>query len=167
MRDFVLFVSLIFLVVFLDQASKLWIVGNFTLYESLPVIPGLFSLTYLTNTGAAFGLLAGEQGVWRQIFFVGVAVVALTAIVFLYRKLRSVSAWYVIALGLIAGGAIGNLIDRVRLGSVIDFLDLYLGTRHWPAFNIADSAITVGVAIFLIMNLFFDKSAGSGSSPNR
>lgn len=157
-----LFVALILLVVLLDQASKLWIVGNFSLYESLPVVPGLFNLTYLTNTGAAFGMLAGDHGVWRQVFFIGVAVVALAAIGFLYRKLRAVSVWYGVALGLIAGGAIGNLIDRLRLGSVIDFLDVYVGVHHWPAFNLADSAITVGVAIFLLMNLFFDPAIGTG-----
>ena len=156
-----LLVSLIFLVVLLDQASKLWIVGHFSLYESLPVIPGLFNLTYLTNTGAAFGMLAGEQGVWRQVFFVGVAVVALAAIGFLYRKLRAASVWYAVALGLIAGGAVGNLIDRLRLGSVIDFLDVYVGVHHWPAFNLADSAITVGVAIFLLINFFFDPTAAT------
>lgn len=158
-----LFVALIFLVIILDQASKLWIVGNFTLYESVPVVPGLFSLTYLTNTGAAFGMLAGDHGVWRQVFFVGVAVVALAALGFLYRKLRSASVWYTVALGLIAGGAVGNLIDRLRLGSVIDFLDVYFGVHHWPAFNVADSAITVGVAIFLIMNFFFDPPANTHS----
>lgn len=159
-----LFVALMFLVILLDQASKLWIVGNFAVYESLPVVPGLFNLTYLTNTGAAFGLLAGEHGVWRQFFFVGVAVVALAALGFLYRKLRAISVWYAVALGLIAGGAVGNLIDRLRLGSVIDFLDVYIGVHHWPAFNLADSAITVGVAIFLIMNFFFDSTAGSKSN---
>jgi signal peptidase II len=155
-----LLVALIFLVVLLDQASKLWIVGHFSLYESLPVIPGLFNLTYLTNTGAAFGLLAGDHGAWRQVFFVGVAVAALTAICFLYRKLRPVSVWYGVALGLIAGGAVGNLIDRLRLGSVIDFLDVHIGVHHWPAFNLADSAITVGVAIFLLINFFFDRIDG-------
>jgi signal peptidase II len=159
----VLFIAPIVLVVLLDQASKLWIVTNFSLYESLPVIPGLFNLTYLTNTGAAFGLLAGDHGMWRQVFFIGVAVVALAAIGFLYRKLRPVSVWYAVALGLIAGGAIGNLIDRLRLGSVIDFLDVYVGVHHWPAFNLADSAISVGVAIFLLMNFFFDPTAGTGS----
>lgn len=159
-----LFAVLIFLVVALDQASKLWIVGHFSLYETLPLIPGLFNLTYLTNTGAAFGMLAGEQALWRQLFFVGVGVVALGAITYLYRRLRGASVWYGIALALIAGGAIGNLIDRLRLGSVIDFLDFYIRGHHWPAFNIADSAITVGVAIFLIMNLFFDHIDRTGTN---
>ena len=151
-----LFISLIILVVVLDQTSKFWIVSNFTLYESLPVVPGFFSLTYLTNTGAAFGILAGQPAVWRQMFFVGVSVVALVAIGFLYRRLREDSVWYEISLGLVAGGALGNLIDRLRLGSVVDFLDVYIDVHHWPAFNVADSAITVGVTIFMVMSLFFD-----------
>jgi len=150
------FVMLIVLVIVLDQLSKLWIVGNFSLYESLPLIPGFFSLTYLTNTGAAFGILAGQPALWRQIFFVGVGLVALVVICFMYRRLRNDSTWYEVALAFIAGGAIGNLVDRLRLGSVVDFLDVYVGTHHWPAFNVADSAITVGVAIFLVMNIFFD-----------
>lgn len=151
------FIVLILLVVALDQASKLWVVAHFSMYETLPVVPGFFNLTYLTNTGAAFGFLAGRPSAWRQVLFIVVGVAALAAIGFLYRRLRSTSAWYVAALGLIAGGAAGNLIDRVRLGSVIDFLDVYIGTRHWPAFNLADSAITVGVGIFLVYNLFFDE----------
>ena len=155
------FVMLIVLVIVLDQLSKLWIVGNFSLYESLPLIPGFFSLTYLTNTGAAFGILAGQPALWRQIFFVGVGLVALVAICFMYRRLRNDSTWYEVALAFIAGGAIGNLIDRLRLGSVVDFLDVYVGTHHWPAFNVADSAITVGVAIFLVMNIFFDEKQGN------
>ena len=150
------FAILIILVVVLDQLSKFWIVGNFSLYESLPVIPGFFSLTYLTNTGAAFGILAGHPVWWRQAFFVTVALVALVFIGFMYRRLRNDSVWYEVALAFIAGGAIGNLVDRVLLGSVTDFLDVYVGTHHWPAFNVADSAISVGVAIFLVMNIFFD-----------
>ncbi len=150
------FVMLIILVIVLDQLSKLWVVANFSLYESLPVIPGFFSMTYLTNTGAAFGILAGHPTWWRQAFFVGVALIALVAIFFLYRKLRNDSVWYEVALAFIAGGAIGNVIDRIRLGSVVDFLDVYVSTHHWPAFNVADSAITVGVAIFLVMNIFFE-----------
>lgn len=157
-----LFALLILLVVGLDQATKLWIVGHFSLYETLPLIPGLFNLTYLTNTGAAFGLLAGEENPWRRIFFIGVAAAALVAITYLYRRLRGSSVWYAAALGLIAGGAIGNLIDRLRLGSVIDFLDFYINDHHWPAFNIADSAITVGVAIFLVLNLTEDRNKPQG-----
>lgn len=151
------FVIVIILVIILDQLSKLWVVGNFSLYESLTVIPGFFSLTYLTNTGAAFGILAGQPTLWRLVFFIGVVVVAIGFIIYMYRRLKDESIWYEIALAFIAGGAIGNLVDRIRLGSVVDFLDVYVGTHHWPAFNIADSAITVGVTILLVMNIFFYK----------
>ena len=110
-------------------------------------------------TAHIFGILAGHPTWWRQVFFVSVALIALVAICFMYRRLRNDSVWYEVALAFIAGGAIGNVIDRIRLGSVIDFLDVYVGTHHWPAFNVADSAITVGVAIFLVMNIFFNEQA--------
>ncbi|MFZ5774674.1 MAG: signal peptidase II [Thermodesulfobacteriota bacterium] len=138
------------LVVLLDQWSKALVMEHFTLYELRPVIPGLFNLTHLTNTGAAFGMLAGAQTTWRQLFFVGVAVVALGVMIFSFKHFRSQSRLYIHALGLIAGGAVGNLIDRVRFGAVVDFLDFYVGSHHWPAFNVADSAITVGVGLFLL-----------------
>lgn len=152
------FVFLIALVIIGDQASKLWILNNFVLYETVPVLPGFFNLTYLTNTGAAFGLLAGQPALWRHVFFVTVALVAVGVIVVLYKRLRKESVFYEISLGLIAGGALGNLIDRVRLGSVVDFLDFYVKNHHWPAFNVADSAITVGVSIFLVFSFFFDQN---------
>ncbi|MDH3328923.1 MAG: signal peptidase II [Desulfobulbaceae bacterium] len=150
------FGALIALVVLCDQASKLWIVRHFSLFETLPLLPGFFNLTYLTNTGAAFGFLAGQPALWRHVFFIGVALVAFFVIVILYLRLRQESFFYELSLGLIAGGALGNLIDRFRLGSVVDFLDVYIGRHHWPAFNVADSAITVGVTIFLVYSFFFD-----------
>ena len=153
------FSAIIILVIILDQITKFWVVQNFALYESLPIIQGFFNLTYLTNTGAAFGILAGQPTTWRLVFFFGVALVALVAIGFMYRRLKDESVWYEISLAFIAGGAVGNLIDRVRLGSVVDFLDVYVGTHHWPAFNVADSAISVGVTIFLVMNIFFNEQA--------
>jgi signal peptidase II len=146
------FAIICILVICLDQLTKFWVVQNFGMYESMVVVPGFFNLTYLTNTGAAFGMLAGLPLLWRQLFFVGVALVALVAIFFLHRKIAHESRWYTVSLALIAGGAVGNLIDRVRLGAVVDFLDVYLTTHHWPAFNVADSAISVGVVIFLVMN---------------
>jgi len=138
------------LVLFLDQLSKLWVAASFLTHESLPVIPGLFSLTFVTNTGAAFGILAGAQSMLRQVFFVGVALVALAVLYLAYREYRGHGQIYMAAIGLVAGGALGNLVDRLRLGHVIDFLDFYLRQHHWPAFNIADSAITIGVGLFLL-----------------
>lgn len=144
-------------VVGLDQLTKLWVVRSFRLYESRVIIPNFFHLTYLTNTGAAFGFLAGRQNTLRQVFFVGVALAALLVMVFLYRTLKERSVLYTVAIGLICGGAVGNLIDRLRLGSVIDFLDFFIGRYHWPAFNAADSAITVGVGLFLLATLLEEK----------
>jgi len=152
-----LFTALFFLVVVLDQLTKLWVVHHFILYESSVIIPFFFNLTYLTNTGAAFSLFAGRPTFWRQVFFTGVAVIALSAIFLIHRKIRAQSRWYTVGLAMIAGGAVGNLIDRVRLGSVVDFLDFYISTHHWPVFNVADSAITVGVTIILVVNFILSK----------
>ena len=137
-------------VVLLDQLTKWWVLSTFELYESLPVIPGFFDLTFVVNTGAAFGILAGEQHLWRQLFFVSMTLVALVVLCFAFRQYRHEGRSYVIGIGLIGGGALGNLIDRLRFGHVVDFLDFSIKGHHWPAFNVADSAITVGVAFFLL-----------------
>lgn len=145
-----------------DQLTKLWVVSSFRLYEIKEVIPDLFNLTYLTNTGAAFGFLAGEENGWRQLFFVVAACVALLVIVFFYRSVKQQGRQFAYALCLIGGGAAGNLIDRLRLGEVIDFLDFYYKTHHWPAFNVADSAITVGATLFVLGTLFGPAGTESG-----
>jgi len=153
----VVFFLIILAVVCIDQASKAWIIAHFVLYESVEVIPGLFNLTHLTNNGAAFGILAGQPALWRQVFFVAAASIALVCIWIAQRSFSRRSRAYTVALALIAGGAIGNVIDRIRWGFVVDFLDFYLGQWHWPAFNVADSAITVGVTLFMVYNLLFDR----------
>jgi len=144
------FFVLVLLVVVCDQVSKLWILQNYELYDSTVIIPGLFNLTFLRNTGAAFGMFAGHPSWWRQLFFIGIAIIALVVILVFQRKLGRQNSLYTISLAFIGGGAVGNLIDRVLYGSVIDFLDVYIGSHHWPAFNVADSAISVGVGIFLL-----------------
>lgn len=144
------------LVAVVDQFTKWLVVTSFDLYEVIEVIPGFFNLTYLRNTGAAFGLLANANPAWRIYFFVGVSVLALFFVLFVYRHYRQLGLAYVLAFSGIAGGALGNLIDRIRYGSVVDFLDFYYGAYHWPAFNVADSAIVVGVALFMIGG-FFEK----------
>ena len=138
------------LVLLIDQLSKWWILSTFRIYESLPVIPGFFDLTFVTNTGAAFGILAGEQNIWRQIFFVAMTLVALLILCSAFRHYRHSGKLYVLGIGLVSGGALGNLVDRLRFGHLVDFLDFYVKGHHWPAFNAADSAITVGVAMFLL-----------------
>ncbi|WP_306547392.1 signal peptidase II [Desulfobulbus sp.] len=151
------FFPVILAVVAIDQATKVWIMRHFSLYESKVVIADLFNLTYLTNNGAAFSILAGQPAVWRQLFFIGAAGAALVFIWIAQRSFGRNSVVYSLSLALIAGGAIGNLIDRIRYGFVVDFLDVYVGAHHWPAFNIADSAITIGVILFIIKNLLFER----------
>jgi signal peptidase II len=138
-----------------DQLTKFWIIARFSLYESKVLIPDFFSLTFITNRGAAFGFLNGVHGQWRHIFFIVVAVAALIFLVVAFRQFKEANRLFGVAICLIAGGAIGNLIDRIRLGEVVDFLDFYVKGHHWPAFNVADSAITVGVALFVAGQLFF------------
>ena len=140
-------------VVALDQLTKWLIQAKFLLHDSREIVPGLFSLTYITNTGAAFGILAGDHSTLRMIFFVAIAAIALAVIILGWHQLCGEQRLIPHALGLIAGGAVGNLIDRLRFGAVVDFLDFYVQNHHWPAFNVADSAICVGVGLFLLGSL--------------
>ena len=155
-KNLPLFFALFAAALLLDQATKLWISARFALYESEPVIPGLFNLCLLHNTGAAFSILAGQPALWRQVFFVAVNLVALTVIGVAQYRIGRDSRLYTAALALIAGGAAGNLIDRLRLSYVVDFLDFYVGTHHWPAFNVADAAFNVGVGLFLLNSLVLE-----------
>lgn len=135
------------LAVILDQASKLVIDGTMQLYQSIPVIP-FFNLTYVHNTGAAFSFLS-DAGGWQRWFFAGLASVISIVIAIWLTRLKQHETLLAVSLSLVLGGAIGNLIDRLAYGYVIDFLDVYVGNWHWPAFNIADSAITIGVGLML------------------
>jgi signal peptidase II len=141
-------------VILLDQVSKTIVLKTMPLYESIPVIPGFFSLTHVHNPGGAFGFLAQNFSAWRHYLFLCAALFALGFIVYFYRQIKGAYPFLRAALALILGGAIGNLIDRLRFGEVVDFLDFYLGYMHWPTFNIADSAVTTGVLIFVIHVLF-------------
>ncbi len=134
----------------LDQLSKLIIVRSLGLGQTIPVIPGLFNLVYVLNPGAAFGFLASLPDGVRNPFFILISVAAVVLIIVYHaRHLRS-QVFASLALGMILGGAIGNLIDRLRYGMVVDFLDFYLDRYHWPAFNVADSAISVGVGLMVL-----------------
>lgn len=134
-------------VIALDQITKLWVVSSLRLHESIPLLP-FFSLTYVQNTGAAFSFLAGAGG-WQRWFFLVLAVAASAAILVWLWRLRENQGLVAGALSLVLGGALGNFIDRARLGYVIDFLDFHYQQWHWPAFNVADAAITCGVILLL------------------
>lgn len=158
MRDFTMlkWLGLSLLAIVLDQGSKLIIDSSMQLYQSIPVLPS-FNLTYVHNTGAAFSFLS-EAGGWQRWFFAGLALGISIIIAIWLSRLQKHETLLAVSLSLILGGAVGNLIDRLAYGYVIDFLDVYYGTWHWPAFNIADSAITLGVALMLLESFGLGKT---------
>lgn len=135
------------LAIMLDQLSKWVVMDRLTAYVDVIPLTGFFNLVHVHNSGAAFSLFADQPG-WQRFFFVGIAVVAVVILGYLLKKTAGRPV-FSIALALILGGAVGNVIDRVLYGYVIDFLDFYLGAWHFPAFNVADSAITVGAALLI------------------
>lgn len=149
------------LVLVLDQASKLAVAGSMPLYESIPILP-MFNLVHAHNPGAAFSFLR-DAGGWQRWFFAVIAIVISAVLGVWLSRLQKNEKLLAVALALVLGGAIGNLIDRLAYGYVIDFLDVYYQTHHWPAFNVADSAITVGVALLLLDALGADKKSLSDS----
>jgi signal peptidase II len=141
------------IVVLLDQVSKLAIVYTLGLHESVPVIPGFFDLVHVRNRGMAFGFMNHSGSAVGFYFLIPATLVAIIVLLIWLVRLKKAQAPIALGLSLILGGAVGNLIDRIRFREVIDFFDFYLGSYHWPAFNVADSAITVGtfwVAFFLV-----------------
>ncbi|MBI5343278.1 MAG: signal peptidase II [Deltaproteobacteria bacterium] len=139
-----------------DQYSKVWIVRNFGLYEFRTVSENFFNLVHVRNTGVAFGLLSNLNHAWVNPLLIVMTVMAVVAVLGYIHYLPGRGP-APCGLGLVLGGAIGNLIDRARLGYVVDFLDLHWGHHHWPAFNIADIGISVGIGLLIIDMLFWSK----------
>ncbi|HDY85675.1 hypothetical protein LCGC14_1495370 [marine sediment metagenome] len=138
-----------------DQISKWFMVSWLSLHETFAVVP-FFNLTMAHNPGAAFSFLAHADG-WQKWFFVGLASLVSIALLIWLKRLKPNAKLEAVSIAMILGGALGNLIDRLYYGYVIDFLDVYYGTYHWPAFNVADSAIVVG-AVLLIIDSFRSKT---------
>lgn len=149
-RD-LLFWAVAVLIVLLDQWTKAWILQSLKIHDGFAVIEGLFNIVHVRNPGAAFGFLAGAPPWFRSVFFLAVTVAAIGLILYYLRQIRNGALALVLALALILAGAVGNLIDRVRFGEVVDFLDFYIGSAHWPAFNIADAAISAGAVLLAIL----------------
>ena len=153
-NKFLILFSVAGLVVILDQATKWMISSSLAYYEEVKVIPGFFNLIYIHNPGGAFGIFAKNQGNLQSMLFILIAVAAMGLVLYLYKNTPSEYPVLSVGLALIFGGALGNMIDRLRLGEVIDFIDIYISHLHWPAFNIADSAISIGMVIFGFYILF-------------
>ncbi|MEJ6558417.1 MAG: signal peptidase II [Candidatus Thioglobus sp.] len=148
------FLSLILVIA--DQLTKMMVLGSLKLYESIE-ITSFFSLTHVHNYGAAFSFLADEDG-WQQYFLVSISVIASIAIILWMSKTSTKQPYKLIALSLILSGAIGNLIDRAVFGFVIDFINLHYQDFYWPVFNVADTAITLGVILLLLVDFKQDKA---------
>jgi signal peptidase II len=146
-------VVLVAFMVALDQYTKHLILADWTVGDTLPVIPGFFSLTYVRNRGGAFGLMADLPEGWRVGFFVAFALLTVAGLAWMLRETPREDLVQRLALTSVIGGAIGNLYDRVRYGEVVDFLDVYVRAWHWPAFNVADSFITCGVVLLVCGSL--------------
>ncbi len=147
-------------VVLLDQLSKLAILHTLRVYDSVPVLKGLLNLVHIRNRGMAFGLMNRPDVDLPFYFLVAATIGAVILLVFWFFRLNQAASRTILGLSLILGGALGNLIDRLRFGEVIDFVDFYQGPYHWPAFNVADSAITVGTFLVAI-GLIFQRRADS------
>lgn len=145
--------SLATALVALDQATKIYVHSQFRLHETVQVIQNYFNITYVRNPGAAFGFLAQSHPEFREPFFLVLPPIAMLIILWVLRSVQQNDRVQIVALSMVFGGAIGNYIDRLRFGYVIDFLDFHIQNKYtWPAFNVADSAIVVGIGILLIIS---------------
>jgi signal peptidase II len=168
------FLASILIALPLDQASKQWIIANVHYGERIEIIPGFFNLTHVRNPGGAFSFFADGPVEQRMVFFIGTTLVAIVLLLIFFKQLEPEERLPATSLGIVLGGAVGNLIDRIAYGEVIDFLDFHLwGGYVWPTFNVGDSAIVIGVGL-LIVEIFLadqggdevpDASPSSGESP--
>ncbi|RMH04439.1 MAG: signal peptidase II [Nitrospirae bacterium] len=163
-RQYLVLAAVSLSIVMLDQLTKAYIMHTMHLHESIPVIPHFFNLTYIRNPGAAFGIFASTHSAFRTVFFVVTSLFALGLLGTIFYRLHPDDLWGQCTVSSIFGGALGNLIDRLRFGEVVDFLDFYVDGYHWPAFNVADTAISLGVISLLVL-FALDKKKHTPASP--
>ena len=144
------FLVLSALILALDQWTKLWIEGILAPHERVEVVPGFFDLVHVQNTGIAFGLFPAGRELGGTLVLTALGFAALAIVSVYFRRTSEREPLLLLSLSLVLGGAVGNLVDRILLRAVTDFLDVYVGTYHWPAFNIADSGVTVGIVLMLV-----------------
>ncbi len=165
MRRYTLPLSLAAVVLALDAITKVAVRQTMALYESREVLPGLFNLVHVLNKGAAFGILSDENIGWQRAFLAATAVLAVGVILWLLHSRQVRDGLGRAGLGLVLGGALGNLVDRIRIGYVTDFLDFYWNGWHWPAFNVADMGISCGVGLLIISFYVTERRARRGARP--
>ncbi len=157
MTNFQKFIAIVVFIVVLDLFTK-WLAVKILGVKTITLIPGFLNLTVVWNKGAAFGIFAQAPEYMRKLILIGASsIAAIVTVFYAYKNSNKLSKVEFYSLALIAGGAIGNLYDRVFLGSVRDFIDFYIGKYHWPAFNVADACITIGIAGFVIYELFIKR----------
>jgi len=144
-------------IILIDQWTKYVVQQRLTLYHRVEVIPEFFNLTHVRNAGGAFGIFGGEKGGIGSLLFVFVSLMAIGIIIFLFVRVKEGEKNLSLSFSLVLSGAIGNLIDRLRYGEVIDFLDFHLFSVHWPAFNVADTAICIGIGLMALELLVKDR----------
>lgn len=151
----------------LDQWTKLWIEASLATHERLPVLPGFFDLVHVRNTGIAFGMFPAGGELGGTLLLTALGFAALIVVSLYFRSASEDEPLLLLSLALVLGGAVGNLVDRILLGAVTDFLDVYVGAHHWPAFNVADSGVTVGIVLMLAHSFrpqFLRRSSASRAS---
>jgi len=154
-KKYLILLAISGLIITLDQLTKIYIHTQFQLGESIPIINDFFNITYVRNFGAAFGIFSTAQESFRNIFFLSMPPIAIVIIFYMLKGLSEKDQTETIAFSLVFGGAIGNYIDRLQFGYVVDFLDFHIRNKYtWPAFNIADSAIVSGVGILIILYFY-------------
>lgn len=161
------FIAIFAITLILDQLTKIWIVADFHYAERWVLIPGLLDFTHVRNPGGAFSFFAGAPAFQRMTFFLGTTTVAIILLLFFFRRLPEDALLSAVALGAILGGAVGNMIDRIVYGEVIDFIDVHLwGGYTWPTFNLADSFIVVGVGVLIVETFLLEEEPPGTESTN-
>lgn len=164
MTRYILFTGIAIVGIIIDQITKIAVDRSMKLYDSIPILENFFHFTYVRNKGAAFSFLSNAS--WRLPFFITVSIVASFVILIAFHRMRDDQKLAHTSLAMIFSGAVGNLIDRIRLGEVIDFLDAHWYRHHWPAFNVADSLICVGVFLLAIDMLLEEKRLKNNTQPS-
>jgi signal peptidase II len=155
-KNYLLFIGVALIIFFLDQSSKWIAVNQIEAHQIFSVIPGFFNLVLVKNRGMAFGIFSQARSGFYYFFLLATTIGVTGVILFFFFWIKEAQIWLTIGLSLILGGAVGNLVDRIRLGYVIDFLDFFVKDYHWPAFNVADSAVTIGT-LWLLFNIILGR----------